>query len=124
MEALVYAKAPETSEVSVSFADPEGIRILNRDYRQVDEATDVLSFPFYEEGCIPSETDMPIVLGDIVICAEIAARQANEYGHSYERELKFLAVHGTLHLMGYDHGNPQYENEMRRAQRDILGGPH
>jgi len=117
---LEYVNAPALSEVSVSFVDKEEIQVLNRDYRAIDEPTDVLSFLFSN----PDEwqdDDIPTALGDIIICADVAQEQADEYGHSFERELGFLIVHGLLHLSGYDHLNQEDEDKMRQAQRDILG---
>jgi len=117
---LRYVNAPMLSEVSVSFVDKTEIRELNRDYRNKNEPTDVLSFPF----SVPDkwiDGDIPTALGDIIICTEVADEQANEYGHSLERELGFLVVHGLLHLAGYDHLNQEDEDKMRQAQRDILG---
>jgi len=117
---LEHVNAPALSEISVSFVDKDEIRELNRDYRTIDEPTDVLSFPLSS----PDEwqdSDIPTALGDIIICMDIAREQADEYGHSFERELGFLLVHGLLHLAGYDHLNPEEEAEMRQAQRDILG---
>lgn len=111
-----YCDAPDNCEVSISFMDADDIRTLNRDYRGKDEATDVLSFPVSEALAMgPS-----ISLGDVVICMEIAKQQAKEYGHSLERELAFLVVHGLLHLLGYDHETPEDEAEMCAAQNDIL----
>lgn len=105
------------AEVSVVITDDEEIRDINREYRGIDAATDVLSFPQYERG-----EKMPdfgyVSLGDIVISAEHAARQAELYGHSFERELSFLTVHSTLHLLGYDHvTSEEDERVMREKQR-------
>ncbi len=105
------------AEVSVVITDDEEIRDINREYRGIDAATDVLSFPQYERG-----EELPdfgyVSLGDIVISAEHAARQAELYGHSFERELSFLTVHSTLHLLGYDHvTSEEDERVMREKQR-------
>lgn len=127
-------------EVAVTFVDDEEIRRLNGEYRGKDKATDVLSFPMRDE-----ETDEPEIdysdleelsgedgespeefleeepLGDIVISVERALAQAEEYGHSPERELGFLFVHGFLHLIGYDHEEgPEEEKEMFAKQEEIL----
>lgn len=117
---LDYLKAPKLSEISISFVDRDEIKSLNYEYRDMDEVTDVLSFPLSnpEEW---KDDGIPTALGDIIICMDVAREQALEYGHSFERELGFLAIHGLLHLAGYDHINPEEENEMRHAQRDILG---
>ncbi|MCL2364051.1 MAG: rRNA maturation RNase YbeY [Defluviitaleaceae bacterium] len=98
-------------EVSVSFVTPEEIRAMNRDYRGKNAETDVLSFPGFPGS--PA-------LGDIVICVAIAKRQAEEYGHTFERELTFLAVHGLLHLLGYDHETSQDEALMRAKQAKTM----
>lgn len=105
--------------VSVTFTDDAGIREKNREFRNIDSPTDVLSFPMYDmqNGDEPEEFG-PVELGDIVLSLERAASQAVEYGHSYERECAFLTVHSTLHLLGYDHVNSDEEDaEMREHQR-------
>ncbi|MDE4083729.1 rRNA maturation RNase YbeY [Planococcus maritimus] len=111
------------AEVSVTFTDDESIRAINRDYRDKDQATDVISFSMEEQGedevAIIGETG-PRLLGDIIISVERTKQQAEEYGHSFERELGFLAVHGFLHLLGYDHMNEQDEKEMFGRQEEIL----
>ena len=99
----------DLGEVSVSIVDNTEIRHLNRKYRGIDAPTDVLSFPM--DG---------YVLGDIVISLEKAVEQAEEFGHSIERELGFLAAHGMLHLLGYDHKDEDSESEMFTAQEEIL----
>ena len=99
----------DMGEVSVSIVDDTEICELNRKYRGVDSPTDVLSFPM--DG---------YVLGDIVISLEKAALQAQEYGHSIERELGFLVAHGILHLLGYDHKDEDGERRMLAAQEEIL----
>lgn len=108
--------------VSVSFTDNEGIRKLNSEYRNIDSATDVLSFPMYDmrNGDMP-EDEGTVELGDIVLSLERAAAQAGEYGHSFEREVAFLTVHSMLHLLGYDHvGSEEEDMEMREHQRVIM----
>lgn len=118
--AKVLEVSPD-AEVSVVFADDEYIQELNRQYRGIDKATDVLSFAL-DEGEEPEVVDGPeeTLLGDIVISIETACRQAAEYGHSLERELAFLAVHGMLHLVGYDHEEDEDRAEMRRQEEHIL----
>lgn len=117
----------DDAELSVTFMGNEGIRVINRDYRGKDAATDVISFAMEEEG----DGEMPIIfededvvfprnLGDLMISIERAEEQAVEYGHSFERELGFLAVHGFLHLNGYDHMNEEDEKEMFGLQKEIL----
>ncbi|MBO5955805.1 MAG: rRNA maturation RNase YbeY [Clostridia bacterium] len=116
------------AEISLMFVDNEEIRELNRVHRNIDRATDVLSFPLLEydqEGNILEEymdfnPDGEMFLGDIVISLERAASQAEEYGHSFEREIGFLTVHSMLHLFGYDHETAEDEEEMFGYQEDIL----
>ena len=104
------------SEVSVTFTDNEGIRAINREYREKDAPTDVLSFPLFEQGA-----DGTRMLGDIVISLEKCRAQAQEFGHSFERECAFLTVHSTLHLLGYDHVNSEEEDkDMRKRQTAIV----
>ena len=112
--ALAYEEWEYDCEVSVTFTDNESIRELNREYRDIDRATDVLSFPMDDEGDNS-------VLGDIVISLERAKEQAEEYGHSLSREISFLTVHSVLHLLGYDHETGEEdEKEMFAKQEDIL----
>lgn len=123
--ALAYEAFEHPAEISVTFVDNEAIRELNRDYRGKDAATDVLSFPAFEDGeidmCELNPETGCAVLGDIVISVERARAQAEEYGHSFERELSFLAVHSVLHLLGYDHERSAEEDaEQRRRQEEIL----
>lgn len=121
---LDYEQYGNPVEVSVTFTDNEKIRELNKKFRGIDRATDVLSFPLFDyEG----ETEEPPVdelvgmLGDIVISLEQAKKQAEEYGHSFEREAAFLCVHSMLHLLGYDHETSKAdEDDMRRRQSEIL----
>jgi len=112
---------PENAEVSLFFCSDATIRDLNRRYRKADKATDVLSFPQYrcrEE--LLAEGDDTLLLGDIVISLERAREQAVTYGHSLKRELGFLFTHGLLHLLGYDHEEPQGSREMRQKEENIL----
>lgn len=108
-------------EVSVVLADDEYIHHLNRQYRGKDCPTDVLSFAL-NEGEEPVFINGPeeVLLGDIIISLETAARQAEEYGHSLERELAYLTVHGVLHLLGYDHIIEDDKKEMRQEEEHIL----
>ncbi|AMX82857.1 rRNA maturation RNase YbeY [Geobacillus subterraneus] len=122
-EAAAIENVPEGAEVSVSFVDNERIRAMNRDYRGKDAPTDVLSFALEEEGEGEIDiigVDVPPVLGDIVISVPKAKEQAAEYGHSFMRELGFLAVHGFLHLLGYDHETEEEERVMFAKQEEIL----
>ena len=114
---LAYEGVGEHCEVSLTFTDNEGIRALNRAYRDVDAPTDVLSFPLFE--CNEGGRQ----LGDIVISLERCREQAEEFGHSFERECAFLTVHSTLHLLGYDHVNgEEEERDMRTRQTAIVEG--
>ncbi|ARJ75745.1 MULTISPECIES: rRNA maturation RNase YbeY [Bacillus amyloliquefaciens group] len=113
----------DQAEVSVTIVTNEEIREINRDYRGKDTPTDVISFALEEEGEDEVEivgADMPTVLGDIIISADRTKEQAEEYGHSFMRELGFLAVHGFLHLLGYDHMTKEEEEEMFSKQKDLL----
>ncbi len=118
--ALEYEKVSFAPEISVTFTDNEGIRELNASHRSIDRPTDVLSFPLFEKEELSEATDGD-ALGDIVISLERAREQANEYGHSYEREVAFLTVHSMLHLLGYDHEiSEEDEKEMFFKQEEIL----
>ena len=109
-------------EVSLTFTDNEGIREINRKYREIDRETDVLSFPMTDEGedfTVDPETGC-FMLGDIVISLEKALTQAEEYGHSFKREVAFLAVHSMLHLLGYDHERSEEEEREMFGKQDIV----
>lgn len=111
------------SEVSVTFVTNDTIQEINRTYRNKDVPTDVISFAMEEmgEGEIEIiDADLPTLLGDIVISVERAKEQAASYEHTFERELCFLAVHGFLHLLGFDHGTKEEEKEMFSLQETIL----
>lgn len=111
------------AEVSVSFVTNEMIREINREYRDKDQPTDVISFAMEEPGegeVVIQGMDEPRVLGDIIISLDRTKEQAADYGHSFERELGFLAVHGFLHLLGYDHMNDEDEKKMFARQDVIL----
>lgn len=124
LETLDYEGMENDVEVSVTFVDDEGIRELNKKFRNMDKPTDVLSFPLLDyEG----ESDEPFFdelchnLGDIVISLERAMAQANEFGHSFEREVAFLTAHSMLHLLGYDHElSDEDDADMRRRQNAIM----
>lgn len=111
--------------ITVTFTIPEEIRKINKEYRNIDRATDVLSFPMFEK----EELDEMIknkdfmhedVLGDIIISIEKVKEQAEEYGHSFERELSYMLVHGFYHLMGYDHIEEEDKKIMRPKEEKIL----
>ena len=117
---LEYEKVTFIPEVSVTFTDNEGIRELNASHRNIDRPTDVLSFPLFEKEDLADASDGD-ALGDIVISLERAREQANEFGHSFEREVAFLTVHSMLHLLGYDHEiSEEDEKEMFNKQEEIL----
>ena len=113
---LEYMKFKKEAEVSVSVVDGEQIKELNRDFRNIDRVTDVLSFPIGDKNPETGE----IVLGDIVLCAEKVISQAQEFGHTRKRELAFLTCHSMLHLLGYDHIEEDDRIEMENLQRKIL----
>ncbi|GIN74995.1 MULTISPECIES: rRNA maturation RNase YbeY [Bacillus] len=124
---LQFAAAEEGvadgAEVSVTIVNNEEIQEINKEYRGKDYPTDVISFALEEDGEGEIEiigADMPPVLGDIIISADKAREQAEEYGHSLMRELGFLTVHGFLHLLGYDHMTEEEEKEMFTKQKEIL----
>ncbi|MBQ4137331.1 MAG: rRNA maturation RNase YbeY [Clostridia bacterium] len=120
-EALYMMGAVYSTEVSVTLTDDEEIREINNEHRGIDSATDVLSFPQYDSSELDEfGLDDDIVLGDIVISCERAREQSLEYGHSYTRELAFLAVHSVLHLLGYDHISEDEEKVMCELQEYIL----
>ncbi len=109
------------TELSVTFCNNEYIHKLNKEYREKDAPTDVLSFPLYDDGDIPEFEDQAIALGDIVISLERAEEQAKEIGHSFEEEVAFLTIHSTLHLLGYDHErSPEEDEDMCERQRQIV----
>lgn len=109
-------------EVCISLVEDREIQSLNREYRGRDVPTDVLSFPLIDRDDLDKQvpTEIEVLLGDIIISAERADEQAKEYGHSFQRELAYLTVHGILHLLGYDHSSPQEEKVMRAKEEEIL----
>jgi probable rRNA maturation factor len=121
-------KLDKEYEVSVILVDDDEIRAINKEHRDIDKATDVLSFPMVEfvngklisdEGDYDMELN-ELMLGDIIISAETAKRQAIEYGHSFIREIAFLTAHSCFHLLGYDHMDEKEEKVMIKKQEDIL----
>ncbi len=107
--------------LSITLSNEEYIHRINKETRNVDKPTDVLSFPMFEKDEIPKEkTGIPDVLGDIIICIPIVKKQAIEYGHSFKRELAYMLVHGFYHLMGYDHIEEKDKKEMRKKEENIL----
>lgn len=110
---------PDDIEISVSFVDMDEIRELNRNFRDIDKTTDVLSFPQFEDKMqIPDEG--VVSLGDVVICTEQAMLQADDFGHSAEREIVYLFTHSLFHLLGYDHMNEMDKDEMRHAEEKVM----
>ena len=130
-----YVKCPYEPEVSVTVVTRDRIHQMNREFRQVDRPTDVLSFPMAEYGepadfeseeflgslSVSPDTD-ELLLGDIVLCAEVVKEQAAEYGHSELREFSFLVVHSMLHLFGFDHMEKEEREIMEEHQRKIMEG--
>ena len=104
---------------NIIIVDEEKIHSINKEYRGIDRATDVISFALEDDKVVTSPDDIRI-LGDIYICIEKVYSQAKEYGHSIRRELDFLAVHGLLHLLGYDHMNKDDEEKMFKKQEEVL----
>lgn len=110
---------PEACEISLSVVDEDTIQELNANYRNKDSVTDVLSFPQFDDFENMIQQDK-ICLGDVVICDSVARKQADEYGHSYEREFVYLFVHSILHLLGYDHMEEEEKYVMRRLEEDTM----
>ena len=117
---LAYEHVTGRAEVSVTFTDNEGIQALNRRFRQVDAPTDVLSFPQFAALADEVPEVGEICLGDVVICKDKAEAQAEEFGHSFERELVYLFVHSVLHLLGYDHEEENDKKIMRQREEEIM----
>ena len=120
----------EACIINVMLTDDEGIRRVNREFREIDRATDVLSFPFNE--LVPGEFEASecerdpesgaVLLGDMMISLERCARQGEEFGHGFEREIMYLAVHSVLHLLGYDHVDEgKMKKQMRAREKTIRG---
>ena len=128
LDGFVQTDAP--LEIEILFVDEEEIQRLNRETRGVDKVTDVLSYPALEDICGKSivKADHPfeideegkLLLGSIVICAKRAKEQAEEYGHSYRRELHYLVVHGIMHCLGYDHIEEADRAVMREKEESVL----
>ena len=130
--ALDYEKCPYEAEISLTLTDNQGIHEVNKEFRQMDKPTDVLSFPLVEyeipgefdfledeDSCFNPETG-ELMLGDILISLDKVLEQAKEYGHSITREYAFLIAHSMLHLMGYDHMEPLEAKVMENKQTEIL----
>lgn len=117
---LEYMNFPSDVELSVVFCSHEHIRSLNAKYRNKDASTDVLSFPLNDFRAGDAPDDDVTELGDIVINLERAREQAEEYGHAYETEVAFLAVHSTLHLLGIDHEISEDEDKFMQELQDAI----
>lgn len=128
-----HENCPYETEVSVTIVEKETIREINAEHRQVNRVTDVLSFPMmeydtpggfegqaFENSMTISPESEELVLGDIVLCSDVIAEQAEEYGHSELREYSFLIVHSMLHLFGYDHMEEEERKQMEAKQREIM----
>ena len=116
-ETLLMEEFDRTCEVSVAVVDEAKIRALNATYREVDAVTDVLSFP---DGSTDLDTGV-VLLGDVVLCARRAKEQADNFGHSFERELGYLTCHSVLHLLGYDHVDSEADEKiMRNKQTEVM----
>lgn len=129
---LDFEKVPYECEISVTIVDDERIHEINKEFREIDRSTDVLSFPlnefekpsdwqnFDEDKASFNYDTGELMLGDIILSAEHIIKQANEYGHTRKRELAFLVIHSILHLLGYDHMTKEDEEKMFSKQRQIL----
>ena len=111
--------------ITVTFTNPENIQKINKQYRNIDKATDVLSFPMFEKKELENKIQEKNfihedILGDIVISIEKVKEHAKEYGHSFERELSYMLVHGFYHLMGYDHIEEEDKKQMRKKEEKVL----
>lgn len=125
--ALEHEGVPEDAEIGLTVVDDEAMAELNGAYRGIDEPTDVLSFPQFtaeEVDGLRDDADglpeRPLLLGDVVVSLPTAVRQAEEYGHGFDRELAFLFLHGLLHLLGHDHEEEEPRRRMRAAEEAIL----
>lgn len=113
----------EKCEISLSFVDEEKIRQLNKDFRSIDKVTDVLSFPiedFFNEDRENILEKPYLMLGDVVICLDVARKQADDLGHSFEREVMYLTCHSILHLLGYDHIEDDDKKIMRAKEKEVM----
>ncbi len=124
------AEGVEQAIISVMLTDDEGIRSVNREFRGVDRATDVLSFPLNElqpgafdpADCETDPETGAVLLGDMMISVPRCAEQGEDFGHGYEREIMYLTVHSVLHLLGYDHVDEgEMKQQMRQREKEIMG---
>ncbi len=118
-----YLDKDNKFELSVTFVGKQKIKSINRNYRKIDRVTDVISFAFLDNDigdvCLRNK-NIPVALGEIFICCDIAKKQAKQYGHTLKREYAFLFLHGLLHLFGYDHLTEEDEKVMFALQNKIL----
>ena len=128
--AALRAEGVESAVISVMLTDEEGIRLVNRDFRGVDSATDVLSFPLNELQpgafdpalCERDPETGAVLLGDMMISVPRCEEQGRDFGHGYEREIRYLTVHSVLHLLGYDHlDEGPMKERMRAREKEIMG---
>lgn len=125
-ECLTLENKDTNYEVSITFVDDDRIRELNRDYRNVDKPTDVLSFPMYDDISeeemfdVCDEINSELLLGDIVISLETALVQSEEFGHSLDREIAYLTAHSMFHLLGYDHMEETEKFKMREKEKEVM----
>lgn len=107
--------------INIVLTNPQNIRKMNKEYRNIDKETDVLSFPMFEKEELENRQVLNLdILGDIVISIQRVKDQAEEYGHSFEREFAYMLVHGFYHLMGYDHMNDEDKQKMRQKEENVL----
>lgn len=121
---LKEEKIKKNLDVYVTLTNNENIRKINAEHRNIDKATDVLSFPMFDKNEIPNlreDDKTEDILGDIIVSIEKVKEQAEEYGHSFQRELAYLITHGMLHLLGYDHIIEEEKVVMRKREEEILG---
>ena len=124
---LLHQEIGVECEISFSFVEPAEMQSLNAEYRGINEATDVLSFPMYDhlidnlESVLEENQCLPLLIGDVVINTQQAKCQAEEYGNSLCRELCYLSVHSVLHLLGYDHMEDEEKSDMRIIEKDLMG---
>ena len=123
-EVLLVEKVDQDKcEIALSFVDERKIKALNREFRNIDKVTDVLSFPiedFFNEDRKTLLKKPYLMLGDVVICLDIARKQADELGHSFEREIMYLTCHSILHLLGYDHMEDDDKKIMRSKEKQVM----
>ncbi len=118
-ECIKIENFPDNTEVSLSLVSDDEIQELNRIYRNKDCPTDVISFPMIEQGEIIEDMEF-VLLGDIIISIPKTLEQSTEYGHSFEREICYLTIHGMFHLLGYDHMEEEDKRAMREKEKEVI----